>query len=71
MKCDWDNFTPCRGSFFDAPSLRQHCKRVGGVYHMAFVTFVDDLGELADSEEHATTEEQEEARLKIAAAEEE
>ena len=71
IKCDWDNFTPCRGSYADPPSLTRHCMKVGGVFHMAFVTYVDELGELAKSEELAKAEEQDQDRLARAAAEEE
>ena len=71
IKCDWDNFTPCRGSFADSPFLARHCMKVCGVYHMAFVTYVDKLRKLAESEELAKSEEQEEAKLASATAEEE
>ena len=45
--------------------------KAGGVYHIAFVTYVNELGKLAESEDLAKPEEQEEAKLATATAEEE
>ena len=45
--------------------------KVGDVYHISFVTYVDKVGKLAESEDLAKPEEQEEAKLARATAEEE
>merc|ERR1712086_516568 len=62
---------PCTGSYADDSSLGRHCATVGGVYHIAFVTYVDELGKLAKSQDLTKPEEQEEAKLATATAEEE
>ena len=45
--------------------------KVGGVYHIAFVTYVNKFRKLAELEDLAKPEEQEEAKLGTATAEEE
>ena len=65
IKCDWEPFVPCTGSFSNSFYLRQHCKDVDGLYHTVFLTYVDKLNALAQAGER------ERARLTSTAAEEE
>ena len=44
---------------------------MGGVYHITFVTYVDELGKLAQFQDLIKPEQQEEAKLAPATAEEE